>query len=110
MKPVVGLDGKLVRPPRGHKQRGAGTVITAKAPVVTNDGIVLKIHERLPSQLLSEYCQREKRISPKYNHRPPGHRFNVLLEDSKNSKNDLNFCPVQSFESDKLARDYGMDY
>jgi hypothetical protein len=35
------------RPPiaRGHKQRGAGTVIVAKAPVVTNDGIVLKVSD-----------------------------------------------------------------
>lgn len=33
------------RPPvaKGHKQRGAGTVIVAKAPVVTADGIVLKV-------------------------------------------------------------------
>ena len=35
------------KPPRGHKQRGAGTVIVAKAPVVTDDGIVLKAHEVL---------------------------------------------------------------
>ena len=105
-QPVIGLDGKPQRPPKGHKQRGAGTVITAKAPIVTTDGIVLKAHERLPSQLLQEYCQREKRPTPKYEHSPPGHRFKVILEDPKNSKNDLNFCPVQNFESDKLARDY----
>ena len=104
--PVIGLDGKPVRPPKGHKQRGAGTIITAKAPIVTNEGIVLKIHERLPSTLLSEYCQREKRPGPKYLPAPPGHRFRVFLEDTKNSKNDLNFLPVQKFESDKMARDY----
>ena len=34
---------------RGHKQRGAGTVITAKAAVVTEDGIVLKAHEVIRS-------------------------------------------------------------
>ena len=33
-------------------------------------------------------------------------RLNVLLPDKKNSKDDLNFCPVQSFESDKLAKDF----
>ena len=104
--PVIGLDGRPVRPPKGHKQRGAGTIITAKAPIVTNEGIVLKIHERLPSTLLSEYCQREKRPGPKYLPAPPGHRFRVFLEDTKNSKNDLNFLPVQKFESDKMARDY----
>ena len=59
----------------GHKQRGAGTIITAKAPIVTGDGIVLKIHERLPSQLLQEFCQKEKRPGPKYFPEPPGHRY-----------------------------------
>jgi hypothetical protein len=52
---------------RGHRQRGAGTVITAKPAVTTADGIVLKTHEKLPFQLLHEYCQREKRPMPKYN-------------------------------------------
>lgn len=36
---------------KGHRQRGAGTVITAKAAVTTNDGVVLKPHERLPYQV-----------------------------------------------------------
>lgn len=35
----------ISRPPKGHKQRGAGTVITAKPAIVTEDGIVLKAHE-----------------------------------------------------------------
>ena len=102
---IIGLNGRpLVA--KGHRQRGAGTVITDKGPIVTSDGIVLKSHERLPCQLLQEYCQREKRPMPKYEHRPPGNRYNVLLEDVKNSKNDLNFCPVQNnFESGKVAKD-----
>jgi hypothetical protein len=91
---------------RGHRQRGAGTVITAKAAIVTQDGILLKAHERLPSQILNEYCQREKRPMPKYTHNPPGHRYRCRLEDPKNSRYDLDFEPVQSSESDKLARDY----
>jgi len=37
---------------KGHRQRGAGTVITAKPPIVTTDGITLKAHERLPYQLV----------------------------------------------------------
>ena len=63
----------------GHKQRGAGTIITAKAPIVTGDGIILKIHERLPSQLLQEYCQKEKRPAPKYFPEPPGHRYIAVV-------------------------------
>ena len=42
---------------------------------------------------------------PKYN--PAGRgRLEVLLADKKNTRDDLTFCPVQSFDSDKLARDF----
>ena len=33
-------------------------------------------------------------------------RLKVILEDSKNTKNDLEFCPSQGFESDRIAKDY----
>jgi hypothetical protein len=48
----IGTDAKGIKPPKGHKQKGAGTVITAKPPVVTADGITLRSHERLPAQLV----------------------------------------------------------
>jgi hypothetical protein len=102
----LGANGLPVRPPRGHKQKGSGNVITAKPDIVTNDGIVLKAHERLPTNLLQEYCQKEKRPTPKYYSRKPSHRFNVVLEDIKDSKKNLEFCPVQSFDSDKIAKDF----
>jgi hypothetical protein len=91
---------------RGHKQRGAGTVIVARPNITTNDGVVLKPHERLPSTLLHEYCQREKRPAPKYATNPPGIRMTAILEDAKNSKNDLRFSPVQAAESSAIARDF----
>uniref|UniRef100_A0A7S3M923 RNA helicase n=1 Tax=Spumella elongata TaxID=89044 RepID=A0A7S3M923_9STRA len=94
------------RPPKGHKQRGAGTVITAKPAVVTNDGIVLKAHERLPFQLLQEYCQREKRPNAKYYPNPPGRKFKVVLPDGKNEKNDMTFATAQTFETDSVAKDF----
>lgn len=102
----LGANGLPVRPPRGHKQKGSGNVITAKPDIVTNDGIVLKAHERLPSNLLHEYCQNQKRPTPKYYSRKPSHRYNVVLEDIKDSKKNLEFCPVQSFDSDKIAKDF----
>ena len=83
-----------------------GNVIKAKAPVITQDGILLKSHERLPSQILNEFCQREKRPGPKYLQRSPAFRYCVVLEDKKKSKLDLTFEPEQSSESDKVARDY----
>ena len=32
--------------------------------------------------------------------------FKVILEDAKNVKNNLEFCPSQPFESDRIAKDY----
>ena len=68
---------------RGHRQKGSGNVIVGKAPVVTNDGVVLKAHERLPTQILQEWCQREKRPTPRYKSRPPGNRHMVFVNDAK---------------------------
>lgn len=36
-------DGSRLPVAKGHKQKGAGTVIIAKAPVITADGIILKV-------------------------------------------------------------------
>ncbi len=92
---------------RGHKQKGSGNVIVGKAPVVTADGIVLRAHERLPTQLLQEYCQKEKRPAPRYVPKPPGHRVMVWCNDAKNAKDDLCFCPNQTeFESGGVARNF----
>ncbi len=95
---------------KGHRQKGAGTIITARPPRETNDGIILKSHEKLPYLLLQEFCQREKRPRPDYSRRRADevdkYRFNVKLSDTKNSKNDLNFCPNVSCNSDKVAKDF----
>jgi hypothetical protein len=36
----------------------------------------------------------------------PTIRFRVVLPDKKNSKDDLTFCPVQSFHTEKVAKDF----
>ena len=38
-KGVVTSNSSSQRPPKGHRQRGAGTVIVSKPPVLTDDGI-----------------------------------------------------------------------
>lgn len=94
------------RPPRGHRQKGAGTVIVAKPPTVTTDGIVLAPHMRLPSVLVREHCQREKRPLPVYFDSRGPNQQTCLLKDPKNSKDDLKFCPVQHFETPMQAKEY----
>ena len=104
------VENRAPKKPKGHRQRGAGTIITGKEPVVTDDGIVLQAHQRLPSQLLLEYCQREKRPNPQYQKSSSNdsdrYRLRVILPDKKNSKDDLAFCPVQDFDSEKTAKDF----
>ncbi len=92
----------FIRKPKGHRQKGAGTIIKSPPPVVTSEGICLLPHQRLPSNLLQEYCQKEKRIKPKYE-RIAGGIMKVLLEDQKNTKYDLSFCPAQAADSDILG-------
>jgi len=51
---------------KGHKQKGAGTVVISKGPVETRSGVMIKDWQRLPTQLLLEWTQREKRPKPMY--------------------------------------------
>jgi hypothetical protein len=51
---------------KGHKQRGAGAVLTSSGPVETRSGVLKKDWQRLPTQLLLEWTQREKRPEPHY--------------------------------------------
>ena len=106
-QPVVPPQPLPQKVARGHKQKGSGNVIVGKAPVITNDGVLLRAHERLPTQILQEWTNREKRPAPRYKARPPGNRQMVFVNDAKNSLHDMNFCPVQTdFESEKVAKDY----
>ena len=75
--------------------------------------IIYIAFERLPTQILQEYCQKQKRPAPFYvpsrgEHQP---HFLVILNDTKNEKDKLTFKPParaseQNFESDKVAKDY----
>jgi hypothetical protein len=51
---------------KGHKQRGAGSVLISKGPVETKSGVLKKEWQRMPTQLLAEWAQREKRPRPQY--------------------------------------------
>jgi len=49
---------------RGHRQKGAGTVVTSRGEV-TAGGMVLKEWMRTPVQLLHEWSQSQKRPRPR---------------------------------------------
>lgn len=85
------------RAPKGHRQKGAGTMVVSKGPV-QRDGLELKDWQKSPKQLLSEYCKAEKRPAPRYVGSGPAqpNKFllRVILPDPKDQKEkDLTFVP-----------------
>lgn len=95
---------------KGHRQRGAGTVIVSPPPITTEDGIKLAPHMRLPSILLQEYCQKEKLPKPLYelceSEIKGKFRMRLTILNHKDRRKDLHFLPTDSCTSEKMARDY----
>lgn len=85
---------------RGHRQRGAGAVIADKGPRETKGGLVLKTWQKLPTQILHEHTQKNKRERPRYvgakSFVPGVFRQKCILPDGKDREKDLIFCPWES--------------
>ena len=78
----------------------------------------MKEWQRAPSQLVQEYCQKQKRPKPIYqNERAPAghfwlvlviglmtHSIRVILPDVKNKEKDLVFVSTESFSDAILAK------
>lgn len=94
------------RPPKGHRQRGAGTVIRSKGEVVVS-GLTMKEWERTPMTLLQEYVAHSKRPRAVYSAMGGvGVRYRLTLPDSKRpgSDKDLVFTPSAGFDDDLDAK------
>lgn len=61
---------------------------------------------RLPSTLVNEFCQREKRPKPLFFDVSPNFRCRIVLKDAKNTRDDLEFLPVQAVEQQRFAKEY----
>lgn len=88
--------------PKGHKQKGAGTVVVSKGQEVSRDGLTIKEWQKTPKQLLREYAQSEKRPLPKFITSEKNGKFStkVVLADAKgNSKLDIVLTPDVSLDS-----------
>lgn len=95
---------------KGHRQRGAGTVVTSKGPREMSVGdvnIVLREWQKLPSTILHEHCQSAKRPKPKFTELkkcPPGrHKFRVILQDPKRPGTDKDLIFVPDMDSDSAS-------
>jgi hypothetical protein len=106
---VVFEGGRRPRPPKGHRQRGAGSVQVDKGPV-EKDGITIQSYQRLPTQLLQQWTDKQKRPKMQFRTVSPGgaglHRLEVVLPDAKNSSKDLHYCPAESFAAAAQAKEF----
>jgi hypothetical protein len=98
---------------KGHKQKGASgqTAVLGQQVQVTAVGkTALAQWQRLPSQLLSDYCQRQKRPPLKLKSmdgvKPDGHyKYRVIVKDPKNDEKDLFFVPSTAVPNEEQAKE-----
>jgi ATP-dependent RNA helicase DHX57 len=95
---------------KGHKQKGAsGQVATfsQQATVTAKGKTQVQQWQRLPSQLLAELCQKQKRKPPKYHSIQEGSSFKyrVIVCDTKDSEKDLIFIPAQAVANEEQAKE-----
>jgi hypothetical protein len=95
---------------KGSRDQRIASKLTDKGPKEVK-GVVVKTHEKLPSQMLNEWCQREKRPKPRWHPAkpaPPGkHRSRCIVPDPKRrgAEHDLAFCPAEAFPSESIAKE-----
>lgn len=102
---------------KGHKQKGASGQIAsvAQQAKVTEASTVVAQWQRLPTQILQEYCQRQKRPLPAYKElandksndtaKQRGIKFRVILRDpKKNDSKDLIFIPKHTVANVEQAK------
>jgi hypothetical protein len=87
---------------KGHKQKGGSgqTGMVAEQAKVTEKGKTsVSQWQRLPSQLLQEYCKRDRHPNPKFkdvNNGPANgkvFKYRCIVPDAKDDEKDLFFVP-----------------
>ena len=95
---------------KGSRDQRIASKLTDKGPKEVK-GLTLRTHEKLPSQLLGDWCQREKRPRPRWHPArsapKQGHRLRCVVPDPKRRgpEFDLGFCPAEAFASDTVAKE-----
>ena len=95
---------------RGSRDARIAAKLTDSGPTEVK-GVTVATWQKLPSTLLGEWCQREKRPKPRWHPAkpsPPGkHRSRCILPDPKRRGNehDLAFCPAEAFASESVAKE-----
>ena len=99
---------------KGHKQKGgSGQVkVTGEQVKVTEKGQTqLSQWQKLPSSILSDYCQKQKRPSPKFKKlvndtHAPKFKYRVILQDNSTKRDkDLIFIPSSTVTNEEQAKE-----
>eukprot|EP00439_Symbiodinium_sp_Y106_P022785 s428_g2.t2 len=91
------------------KRGGAGTEYKDKPAEQKKDGTVVKSYQRMPTQLLQEWAQGQKRPKPEYSWARPFERgkcrSKVILPDGKDTAKSLEFEPNRDAETPYASRE-----
>ena len=92
---------------KGHKQKGASGQIASKATeakVTTTGKTTIEQWQRLPSQLLADFCKKQNRPSPKYKLLAK-YKFRVIVKDAKHEDRDLFYVPAHTVSNEEQAKE-----
>jgi ATP-dependent RNA helicase DHX57 len=99
---------------KGHKQKGGSgqTSLVSKEATTTAVGKTQVAQwQQLPSELLHEICQRQKRPRPKYKSMDTAagnlYKYRVIVCDPKDPKKDLFFVPAHAVANEEQAKEEG---
>ncbi len=95
---------------KGHKQKGASGQTASVAQKATTTAVgqtSVAQWQRLPSQLLQDYCKKNKRPFPKFENKSKNAKclYKVILPDGKNAQKDLFFQPMHAVGNEEQARE-----
>lgn len=98
---------------KGHKQKGGSgqtALLGAEAKTTAVGKTQVAQWQKLPSGLLRDFCQKQKRPPPKFkellkDHSKTKFKVRVIVPDGKDSNKDLILVPAQPVENEEQARE-----
>lgn len=107
---------------KGHKQKGSGVgqaaVVAKKDQVITTvvGQTTLLPHQRLPSKILADYCQKQERPGPVYHEVKKGGQhhgnsnsnaflYRLIVKETVATKEDLHFVPAAAVPNQEQAKE-----
>lgn len=95
---------------KGHKQKGGSGQTSSVAEKSTTTAVgktVIEQWQRLPCQLLQDFCQRQRRPRAKFKNLQTGkkdYKFRCIVPDVKDDKKDMFFVPNAAVLNEEQAK------